>query len=141
MIAKLNKVISALNSVDDIFRRAIVENQESILDLNVAQLEQGIDSFGVFLEEYASDAYAEFKIAHGSKAPLGIPNLILEGDFTEGFILRYEGTEFIFTSTDEKKDRLVEKYGSALFGLTVESQAIANPDIAQSFIRIFKSRI
>lgn len=135
----VGKWLTAIRSVDEIFRRAIVENQEEILDLNVAQLEQGKDSLGNFLMEYASDNYARFKIAMGSKAPMGIPNLILEGDFTEGFILRYDGDYFVFTSTDEKKDELAAKYGSDLFGLMVESQTEINPELARSFLTHFRN--
>ena len=139
--AKVNKWISSLkrSNLEDVFRRTVLENQEEILDLNTAQLEKGIDSFGRFLEEYASEDYAQFKKSIGSQAPLGIPNLFLEGDFYAGFILRYDGQAFIFTSTDEKKDELVTKYGSDLFGLTLESQTEITPDLILTFIRIFRN--
>lgn len=131
---------TAIRNVDEIFRRAIVENQEEILDLNIAQLEQGKDSLGNFLMEYESSTYDEFKKkVLGSKSPPMIPDLKLEGDFHEGFILRYQGDFFVFTSTDEKKDRLVAKYGSNLFGLTVESQTEINPELARSFLKHFRS--
>ena len=139
MIAKVNKWISALRNVEDTFRRAIVENQEEILDLNIAQLEKGIDSFGQFLDEYDSASYAQFKKSIGSQAPLGIPNLKLEGDFHSGFILKADGNVFIFTSTDEKKDRLVDKYGENIFGLTFESGTEIKPDLVLTFIRLFRN--
>lgn len=134
----VNSWLNAINQFDLIFQRAIVENQEEILDLNVAQLKIGKDSFGNFLEEYASEDYARFKQAIGSKAPFGIADLILEGDFTEGFILTYNGDSFFFDSTDEKRNHLVDKYGEDIFGLSFDNQDQINPQIAESFINNFR---
>lgn len=139
--SKINNWIKTLNKRNDIFRRAIVENREEILDLNVAQLEKGEDSLGALLDDYASDAYAQFKIAIGSKAPFGTPNLILEGDFTEGFVLKGDGLEFFITSTDEKKDRLRDKYGEDIFGLSEESLEILRPRILESFLIRFRNEL
>jgi hypothetical protein len=125
--------------VDTYFNRAIIENREEILDLNVAQLKQGKDSLGRFLEEYASEDYAQFKQAMGSQAPFGVADLILEGDFTEGFVLRKEGREFRFDSTDEKRDKLVQMYGEEIFGLSAESQVNITPDLAESFLKHFRN--
>ncbi len=132
-IAKWTKTLSTAN-VDRLFRQAIVEHREQILDLNVAQLAEGKDALGNLLDEYASDEYAQFKIAIGSQAPLGIPNLLLEGDFTEGFVLKIDGADYFITSTDEKKDRLRDKYGEDIFGLLEESLEILRPDILESFL-------
>lgn len=137
--SKISNWIKTLNRSDDIFRRAIVENQEEILDLNVAQLEVGKDSLGEFLDEYLSEFYALFKISIGSKAPLGIPNLILEGNFTEGFILKGEGLEFFITSTDDKKDRLRDKYGEDIFGLSEDSLEEIRPAILETFLIRFRN--
>ncbi len=138
--SKINNWIKSLSkgNVDRIFRRAIVENQELILDLNVAQLEIGLDSLGELLDDYFSDEYAQFKIALGSKAPFGTPNLILEGDFTEGFVLRVDGRDFFITSTDEKKDRLRDKYGDDIFGLMEKSLEELRPVILDTFLIIFR---
>jgi len=132
--AKLNKWISALDKADKYFNEAIVEHREEILDLNVAQLEVGKDSLGQFLDDYASDAYAEYKQSIGSKAPLGTPDLILEGDFTEGFVLKGGNGEWFITSTDEKKDRLRDKYGEDIFGLSDDSLNEIRTYILESFL-------
>jgi len=137
--AVVNKWLAAFRKVDTYINRAIVENREEILDLNVAQLRQGKDSLGQFLQEYASKDYAEFKKAIGSEAPFGIPNLILEGNFTEGWVLKKEGMEFRFDSTDEKKDELAHKYGDEIFGLSLESQREITPDLALSFLKHFRN--
>ena len=135
----VNKWLAAFRKVDTYFNRAIVENREEILDLNVAQLRQGKDSLGQFLYEYASEDYAQFKQAMGSQAPFGVADLILEGDFTEGFTLKKEGREFRFDSTDEKRDKLVQMYGEDIFGLSLESQVNITPDLALSFLKHFRN--
>lgn len=139
MERKLNKWISALRNVDDIFRGTVLENQEEILDANTSQLEMGKDSLGNFLYDYASDAYAQFKIAHGSKAPLGTPDLKLEGNFYDGFVLKYEGKGIVITSTDEKTDKLIKKYGGDIFGLADEQLDILKPQLIASFTRLFRA--
>lgn len=139
MEAVVNKWLTAIRNTDLYFKRAIIENQEEILDLNVAQLKQGRDSFGEFLDEYASDDYARFKQAIGSQAPFGKPDLILEGDFTEGFVLEYRGDSFFFNSTDEKRNHLVDKYGEQIFGLSFKSQTEITPQIAESFLKYFRN--
>lgn len=135
----IGKWRKAIRNADKYFIRAIVENQEEILDLNVAQLKQGKDSLGRFLEEYSSEDYARFKQAMGSQAPFGVADLILEGDFTEGFVLIKDGIGFRFDSTDWKRDKLVQMYGEDLFGLTIGSQVSITPDIAESFIKHFRN--
>lgn len=139
MEAVVNKWLAAFRKVDTYFNRAIVENREEILDLNVAQLKQGKDSLGRFLEDYASEEYAQFKQAMGSQAPFGVADLILEGDFTEGFTLKKEGQVFRFDSTDEKRDKLVQMYGEEIFGLSLESQVNITPYLAESFLKYFRN--
>jgi len=137
--AVVNKWLAAFRKVDTYINRAIVENREEILDLNVAQLRQGKDSLGQFLQDYASKDYAEYKKFMGSQAPLWTPDLILDGGFTEGFVLKKEGMEFRFDSTDEKKDDLAYKYGDEIFGLSLESQREITPDLALSFLKHFRN--
>ena len=137
----IEKWTNAIRNLDIIFQRAIVENQEEILDLNVAQLKTGRDSMGEFLMEYASPVYAAFKIAWGSKAPFGIPDLVLEGDFTEGFVLLPDGNAFNISSTDEKAGHLEAKYGSDIFGIAEDRFPEIGPDIAYSFIKHFRNEL
>ncbi len=139
--SKISNWIKGLQNPEEIFRRAVLENEAEILDLNTAQLERGEDSFGNLLDEYASDTYAQFKQALGSKAPLGIPDLKLEGDFYSGFVLKYDGAAFFITSTDEKKDRLKDKYGEDVFGLQEKSIFDIGPDLLRSYLRITRKLV
>ncbi len=137
----LNKWVNALSRPEEYFKRAIVENQEEILDLNIAQLDEGVDSLGNLLMEYASEEYAQFKKALGSKAPFGIPDLKLEGDFREGFVLITEGNEFRIDSTDEKAGELAFKYGQEIYGLNEKSLEIARPFILESWLNQLRNEL
>ena len=130
----IKKWVTTLGRSDEFFRRAIIENREEILDLNVAQLEIGENALGNLLDTYTTREYSEFKQALGSKAPFGVADLILEGGFTEGFTLIQEGNEFRFTSTDFKTDMLVRDWGEDIFGLQEKSITIISPSILESFL-------
>ena len=132
--ATIKKWVTTLGRSDEFFRRAIIENREEILDLNVAQLEIGENALGNLLDTYTTREYSEFKQALGSKAPFGVADLILEGGFTEGFTLIQEGNEFRFTSTDFKTDMLVRDWGEDIFGLQEKSIMIISPSILESFL-------
>lgn len=141
MEEKLKRLIAATSDVDKLFKRAVEDNETEILDANTAQLSKGKDSLGAFLEDYASDSYAQLKKAMGSKAPLGTPDLYLEGDFYAGFVLKWTGSDFFITSTDQKKDRLKAKYGEDIFGLAQESIEELAPLLLESFQIAFKNEL
>ena len=139
---KLKKWISALKRRDKIFRLAVLDNEAEIIDANTAQLEGGKDAFGNFLEEYTTDAYAEFKQALGSKAPFKIADLKLEGNFYAGFDLISEGmTIFRITSTDEKRDKLVSEWGEDIFGLNEDSLKEIRPLVLESFLTLLRKEV
>ena len=132
--AKVRKMARTLRNVDEIFKRAVFDNEAQILDANTAQLEQGQDALGNLLDEYSQDWYAKMKKAEGSKAPFGIADLKLEGDFYDGFILKYDGSKFFITSTDSKRDDLAAKYGADIFGL----QSFDKIDLLESFLKYLR---
>lgn len=138
VIAKWRK---AIRNTDRIFKGAVLENENFILDANTAQLENGKDSFDKLLWEYASDEYARFKQSIGSKAPFGIADLKLTGDFYSGFTLVVEGNEFRITSTDSKTSDLVSRYGEEIFGLTEKSITEVLPYLEESFIKLFRNEL
>lgn len=100
-----------------------------IIDLNTSQLEVGRDSLGEMLDTYASSNYAIYKKSIGSQAPLGIPNLKLEGDFYRGFICNAERGDIVITSRDSKTGKLKEKYGDDIFGIEKGLKDILLPHI------------
>jgi hypothetical protein len=139
VISGVRRIINALKRHEEIFIRAVEDNEAEILDANAAQLSKGKDALGNFLDEYASDSYARFKKALGSEAPLGIPNLELEGDFKSGFILRTSGTEAFIDSTDDKTGRLEAKYGEDIFGINWDE--FDTSDLLERWIELLKAEI
>lgn len=141
MIGKLQRMRTALTKVDPIFQRAVLDNEAEVLDANTAQLEVGKDSFGRLLDRYASDEYARFKQFWGSKAPMGIADLKLEGDFYSGFVIVRKGADLIITSTDEKKDKLRDKYGEAIFGIAEDQMGELKSLLLESFLTILRNEL
>jgi len=99
-----------------------------VIDINIRQLEEGIARDGGILGEYESDEYAEFKQSIGSKAPHGIVDTKLEGDFhagfyTEEYIGNSPGQSGLFIdSTDEKAGKLESRY-PGIYGIAPENEA------------------
>ena len=105
-----------------LLKESVQENDTYIVDLNLSQLEVGKDSKGQNLFPYASSDYAKLKIAMGSKAPLGTPNLNFEGDFWAGFNVTADEEGIFITSSDSKTEKLKSGYTPDIFGLTDESK-------------------
>jgi hypothetical protein len=140
VITELRRLATALNKREEIFKRAVKDNETEILDANTAQLSKGKDALGNFLDQYASDTYAQFKkTVKGSQAPLGIPDLHLEGDFYEGFVLKFDGAEGIIDSTDSKAGDLAHKYGQDIFGINWDE--FDTSDLLNRWIELFKAEI
>jgi len=122
-------------TIKEAFRRAqflnlrkqvpiIIElTSEEIIALNQAQLyTRSIDSDGDALGGYQDAFYEELK--KGLNPQLnGKVDLYLTGDFYSGFYVQVDDTEFIIGSTDEKSQKLENKYGKWIFGLTDESKS------------------
>ena len=119
----------------------VLDNETEILDANTSQLEQGKDALGNFLENYLSEDYARFKRTLSSLPPFGVPDLKLEGDFHEGFVLRWEGNAFFITSTDQKTDKLKQMFGEDIFGLMDESLLELKSMFIESFIKLFRDEL
>lgn len=111
-----HNIDKVLDNIDNTIIEAVIDEKESIIDLNVDQIEHGINSDGEILGEYASDEYASLKKSMGSKAPSGIVDLKLTGEFLEGIYMGRKGNTGIIDSRDEKTDKLERKYDN-IFGI------------------------
>lgn len=110
------------DNFDRLMIKVISQFEAETIDLNTGQLEKGIYRQGDEIEpRYAFDEYAKFKKSIGSKAKKGVPDLKLEGDFYEGFGIKYLSDAFEIDSKDEKANNLERKYSSDIYGLTKES--------------------
>ena len=118
----INRITRVQNNLPIIIIDFFLENDAEVIDLNIDQLRRGITSDGELIEpEYASEVYAAFKQSIGSAAPLGTPDLILEGDFTGAFYLERRGNNLLFDSRDPKTADLDAKY-EGIFKLTEENK-------------------
>jgi hypothetical protein len=106
----------------------VADNENLMIDMNTAQLMNGIDSEDGQLLAYSSESYARMK---ASLNPKKVTDLKLHGDFHRSFAVITDKWPVIFTATDSKKDKLEKKYGDNIFGLTEQNQA----KLAQDFIK------
>ena len=104
-------------NINTLLDSAIMQTEDEALDMNVAQLAIGEYSDGDELHEYENEDYAIYKQGMGSKAPFGVADLILEGDFTRGFFAKIKKNSIEISSTDSKTSKLEEKYSHFIFGL------------------------
>ena len=122
----------------------LISSKDMLTGMNKDQLSIGLDSEGSEISpDYAQESYAGFKVdVVGSSAPLGTPDLHLEGDFYNGFTIIVGEHEVVITSTDIKTLALESKYGD-IFGLTDEhlfefSQRYVLPIIVKKIKEAFK---
>lgn len=111
----------ALNSsIEDVIL-GIIQNYKGVLiKLNQDQLLlEGVDSDGIKLAPYRSQIYAAKKLLLN---PAGVTDLRLTGKFYASFFVNAEDFPLIFGARDSKTDKLVEKYGEKIFGLSEESK-------------------
>ena len=120
-------------NIEAVIVSAASEHETEIIALNHSQLKKGELSNGESTQEYASISYMNYK---GSKGSISLPNADLydEGKFYNGWKIDFKSTEFVFDSSDKKRDDLVFKYGIELFGLTQDSKGKASRIIAPTFV-------
>ena len=122
----LNNVQSVINELENMVVESMMEVKEEIIDLNTSQLEVGKLSTGDTIEpEYVFDSYSKLKKSKGSKAPFGVPDLKLEGDFYSGFETSKLSEGLELSSKDSKAPELERKYSKDIYGLTDKNKSEA----------------
>lgn len=126
-----DSVNSVVNNFNDILTEAMMDSEASIIDLNIDQIEHGIGGDGLSIGEYASEEYSQVKQAMGSKAPFGMVDLKLEGDFIDGiFIDKFNsslGPSLRIDSRDGKTEKLESKYHN-IWGIAPENEGLQNDE-------------
>lgn len=118
-LERLSENIDALlSNISEVIIDEAWKLKDEIIDANVEQMDIGMSASGNLFPYYLSDDYSDFKIAIGSDAPHGIPNMEVEGDFKRGMTAE-RGKDFIITfSEDFKAQKLERQYGEdELYGL------------------------
>lgn len=126
-ILDLKEVVEVFNAKQEILD-GIANNSDVAVEMNKSQLERGKTSDDDNVSpSYFSSFYASMKNRINSLPPMGVPDLLLTGDFHKGFYLDLSKVNqgiFEIDSTDWKTSELTSKYGESIFGLTDENEDV-----------------
>lgn len=104
-------------------RKALEQNQEKIVELNVEQLyDYGINSLGIRIDTYAPYSPYTVYIKKEKGQPYDRVTLRDTGDFHSSFEVIFNPASFYITATDSKTQELIDRYGENIFGLTAENR-------------------
>lgn len=105
-------------NLNKIEQEILKELEPEIIDLNISQLSRGEGKSGSKFPEYANPDYFAAKRAQGLTEQAGDNyNLLLTGDFRQGFYLKQTQNESFVDSTDNKTPRLLLLTDNDIFGL------------------------
>lgn len=113
-----------------------------VIDLNLFQLEQGLNADGKKFRRYKNKGYAAKKNAMNSMPGFGTPDLKLTGDFWKAFKADLKGGVMDIYSTDPKAGWLEDgtpkmKAFAKIYGLTKENMNILRTE----FLLLFNERL
>lgn len=117
--------------------KIVADHEPEIVDLNLAQLMNGLDAKGKPLRPYAAKWYADFK---KSINPKGVTDLKLTGAFHESIGLKTDRFPVESEATDPKTDELLSKYGRDVLDTPESSKDeiaknILGPDVLDLYAR------
>lgn len=124
----LNRVVEFNNGLTsgEYIRQAVEDNEEFIVELNSEDqlYEEGINSLGVFIADYApySDVTKQIKAQKGQ--PYNRVTLRDTGDFERSFYLHITNEQFKIDASDMKRRELMLSYGDEIMGLTEENKFV-----------------
>lgn len=113
LIDKLKRIESELSKT---LVNVINENDKKLEDAQRDQMAVGKNALDKNIGRLRNNRYANLKKAKGGKAKLGIADLKNKGSFYRGIKASANQTTFTLTSTDNKKDLLIQKYTNEIFG-------------------------
>jgi len=132
VILRMAKKTKRLN-VEALAKKAILNNKQDLIDLNTDMLRQGKNEDGNN-EIYQSLDYAEYKKELPTYfAPYPTVDLYNTGDYQAKKILKIEGSNVSFPSTDTKNDDLTDRYGEGIEGLNPKSMELARDIVTPDF--------
>lgn len=106
-------------------QQIIWDNDVYIVDMNSEDqlFEQGINSLGVDIMDYAPYSPITISIKEAKGQPTNRVTLRDEGDFESSFFLDVNEKQFEIKASDWKTEELIKKYGRQILGLTDENIA------------------
>lgn len=100
-------------------RETVLSDQKNLKSEKIREFSYGQMPDGSLIGRYRDAEYAIFKQQINPLAG-GNVDLIYEGGFTKGLVVKPTERGFIFDSTDYKSASLEKKYGEDIFGLNQE---------------------
>lgn len=141
-VAELAAKLRALTptKVEALALEVIEKHAADFIKLNEEQLFEGKTAKGTDIKPpYASDSYANYKLKYN---PLGVVDLFLTGSFYGSFFLYASQFPIFVFATDEKTNKLVDKYGADIFGLTKEHiKQVSRENILPDFGKAIREAI
>ncbi len=117
------KIIELRDNINDYIRLEVIEDEAFICDMNSENqlFEKGITREGIKINSYVpySKNTIAVKIAKGQ--PTNRVTLRDTGEFHASFVVYADDTKFFIDAKDWKTNKLGEKYGEEIFGLTDEN--------------------
>lgn len=143
LILKMGKVADYIKHLGKVTvksqERALLDiikrHEHLLIDIVTAQLLNGMDGNGEFLQAYQSENYAEMKLHLN---PKGVTDLRLTGSFWEGFFAVVKKFPIVIDSKDKKRDELVKKYGEAIFWPAQEGKTLFIEFIEQALKEYYR---
>jgi hypothetical protein len=109
------------------------DHEPELVDINTAQLLDGMDSEGKMIDPKYSPFTQEKKRREGK--PTDKVQLLDSGEFQHGFFILAEKFPVRFTSTDEKTAKITYRYGNEIFGPTKTNLAKFNQEYLKEAIQ------
>lgn len=101
----------------------IEENDHILIDMNTAQLYEGLNSKGQSLDSIGgSYAPLTIEIKKTKGQPTDRVTLKDEGDFYKGFYVKTTDGMWQISSSDDKTDKLIKDWGEDIFGNTEDDE-------------------
>lgn len=136
----VSKLQSVVNEWDSLTVQAIEETKENAVNYNRGQMMDGFTSDNKEIGGYASLAYEQLKQELNPFAN-GRVDLNLTGAFQKAMDAKITGNMLLIDSNDSKRNKLVEKYGKKIFGLTEKNQKRYKKDVNLYLFRLIKNKI
>jgi hypothetical protein len=143
-MSKIRKISHAIKKFN--VKMETVENlrkhRTEFIDINRHQMRHGENGLGD-MRIYRSASYAMQKRSRGTYlAPFPRIDLFDTGSFQNKMVLRVAGTSFKYSSTDSKRDEIVEREGEQIFELNKShiemARALNQSLLKEKFQKTFK---
>lgn len=117
------KIIELRDNINDYIRLEVIEDEAFICDMNSENqlFEKGITREGIKINSYAPYSKNTIAVKITKGQPTNRVTLRDTEEFHASFVVYADDTKFFIDAKDWKTNKLVEKYGEEIFGLTDEN--------------------